>query len=571
MNDPRYAGPILINPGGPGGPGAAFAVMVGGALQDIVDSDIYPARSGDDARYYDIIGFDPRGIGETEPTAACMPDVTLYWSWNLRQNEEGIFGSSDAALSRHWSMTHAWGASCKRTMEAHEGPSILRYMTTAFVARDMLEIVEKHASYVADQLVQFTPNTRPYWPCHKPDPALSRPSEAKLNYWGFSYGTFLGSTFASMFPDRVGRMILDGVVSSYDYTHSLGGGSLVDGPKAMESFNTYCLLSGPEACPLATRNSTLDDIRDRVEAIVQSLFHNPFPISSASGPEVLTYSDVKALLFTAIYQPRAFFPFIAKILSAIETKDDKFLEDMFAPRSTHSATQSTAINLNPLDATFAVLCGDGLDQTAENITSFASYWHTLETTSPVSGAIWAAFRMRCASWTIVPSFKFDGPFGAPTPNSPILFISNTADPVTPLRSGRYMHSLFPNSELLILDTAGHCSITSPSYCALSHVRSYFQTGTLPPPNTLCVPPVDVFSLNSTDPDSPFYDPDLAGGNVVPAIEEEEEMMYVRKVYELLENGNVLQRAVAESEMWGFRGVVGGRMGARMGVVERGPE
>ena len=73
-----------------------------------------------------------------------------------------------------------------------------------------------------------------------------------------------------------------------------------------------------------------------------------------------------------------------------------------------------------------------------------------------------------------------------------------------------MSKLFPGSGLLISDHAGHCSVSSMTPCTLGHIRTYFQTGNLPPPNTLCIPPPSPFSLNSTDPNSPFYDPSLDG-------------------------------------------------------------
>jgi pimeloyl-ACP methyl ester carboxylesterase len=122
-------------------------------LQTIVDSDVHPDNhNSTDARYYDIIGFDPRGVGETRPAVWCMDDAAA-WSWNLRESEEGILGSSDAALGRLWAMTHAWGESCKQAINEEEGLNIKQYnikqyVSTASVARDMLEIVERHAEVV---------------------------------------------------------------------------------------------------------------------------------------------------------------------------------------------------------------------------------------------------------------------------------------------------------------------------------------------------------------------------------------------------------------------------------------
>ncbi|KAH4120409.1 hypothetical protein HBH69_094910 [Parastagonospora nodorum] len=526
VDDPRYAGPILINPGGPGGPGALFATLVGENLQSIVDADVKvtnlkdPSVKPGELRYYDILGFDPRGIGWTEPQAVCMDDPAASWSWTLRETTEGILGSSDAALGRLWSMTHAWGASCKQAVDAEDGPDIKQYMSTALVARDMLEIVERHASWVAEKLDQLKKDKSR---CHHdPNPALYKSESAELNYWGFSYGTFLGSTFASMFPDRVGRVILDGVVSSYDYNHSLGNGSLTDNEKAVSSFYSYCVESGPASCPLATSNSTFDDVKERVNSIVKSLYHSPLAINSASGPEILTYSDIKGLLFQSAYQPQALFPLVASVLAAIEAGQGDILEYLKeSTRYSHIYScpvngSTPAIDYTSAVPTYAVLCSDGIDVTHDDIASFTAYWQDMVTLAPTSADIWAMLRLRCIAWKIHAAYKFSGTFGGNT-SHPILFLSNTADPVTPLRSGRVMHALFENSGLLVSDSAGHCSVAQPDLCMLMHIKEYFQTGVLPLANTLCVPPTSPFSLNSTDPKSPFYDPGLEGMRIERAV------------------------------------------------------
>lgn len=279
----------MLNPGGPGGPGGSFALAIGEAIQRVVDSASGPAEAGTEARYFDIIGFDPRGIGETEPSATCLSDPAAAWSWSLRESEEGILGSSDAALGRLWSKTHAFGTSCKLAMDAEDGPDIKQFMTTASVARDMLEIVERHAEYNAHQTVQAIHNTGRRAGYSSTALARYTPGEAKLQYWGFSYGTVLGFTFASMFSDRVGRAVLDGVVNERDYHHSLGNGSLIDNEKAMESFYSYCLNSGYEECPLRGNATTTAEIKSHSERVLKGLYHNPFILSSAEGPEIITY------------------------------------------------------------------------------------------------------------------------------------------------------------------------------------------------------------------------------------------------------------------------------------------
>lgn len=564
VHDPRYGGPILINPGGPGGPGALFALSTAKSLQWVVDTSSDPASAKADARFFDIIGFDPRGIGETEPAATCISDPAAAWSWSLRENEAGILGSSDAAAGRLWSMTHAFGSSCRTAMDGANGPDIKRYMTTAFVARDMLEIVERHAEYNAHQSAKVGHNDGRRLANRNTSLLKYTPGAAKLQYWGFSYGTLLGSTFASMFPNRVGRAVLDGVVNEWDYNHSLGNGSLIDNEKAMKSFYSYCLLSGPKACPLANGTTTTTEIKERAEKIVYSLYHKPFILDSLEGPEVITYSDIKSTIFSSIYQPQISFKALGHLLPQIESGGGDLIDWLSRPfRLTHTLSCGINGTVSPSASytgdvpTFAILCADGVDQQYLGFDEFAEYWHLLQSMSSAAGDVWAMLRMKCAAWKITASYKFEGEFGGNT-SHPILFVSNTADPVTPLRSGRIMHSRFPNSALLVNDQAGHCSFSAINMCALGKIKEYFQTGALPKNNTLCIPPPSPYSLNSTDPHSPFYDPTLEIGSPSSI-----ELKASMEQYDMHDAVKHLQRVMAESDAFGFNGLIGNQKATKI--------
>jgi pimeloyl-ACP methyl ester carboxylesterase len=556
--DKRYGGPILLNPGGPGGPGAQFALSAAKSIQYIVDATSDPASAGKDARFFDIIGFDPRGIGETEPLAKCISDPAAAWSWRLREIEEGILGSSDAALGRLWAMSHAFGSSCALAKGGEDDPDIKQYVATAFVAQDMLQIVEKHAEYVAEQVLQATrDNSRQLVDCDSSD-ASPVSAEAKLQYWGFSYGTLLGSTFASMFPNRIGRVVLDGVVNDWDYKHSLGKGSLRDNERAMEAFYSYCLLSGPQVCPLAENNATSTvKIKERTQKIVRSLYHSPLSLTSAEGPGIITYSDVKSIIFSIIYQPLLGFELLGRLLSQIEIGHGEYI-DWLSESTRHGHTLSCGVNgtVNPgihaVDdvPTYAVLCSDGVDQQNIGLDDFVELWHGMQNISTAAGDVWAMLGMKCANWKIRASYKFDGPFGGNT-SHPILFVSNTADPVTPLRSGRVMSSKFSESGLLINDQAGHCSFSDKNLCAFGKIKQYFQTGSLPASKTLCVPPPSAYSLNSTDPDSPFYDPTLDSYRSEPA-----EFEYTFEQQNMHDAVQTLRRVMAETGAFTFNGLIG---------------
>lgn len=478
-----------------------MVLRTGRFIQTIVDSAEDIANPDPSSKYFDIIGFDPRGVNNTEPRSDCVVDSASRWSWRLREESEGHLDSSDAALGRLWAMAAAYGTVCKQSME--DDADIKRYLTTASVARDMLEIVERHAEYLARQCSK------------KSSDEMYKKTEAKLHFHGFSYGTYLGATFASMFPDRVGRLVLDGVVNSDDYNYSLGNGSLIDNERAMLSFYTYCAYLGPEQCKLAKSDSSFDMIKIRVDSILQSLYHQPLPVYSVNGPEIITYSDLRNLIFLSLYSPTLLFPAVAEILHALEQGSGAVLED-WASTMHPSHVYACPIEEIPqdrIDPEMAILCGDGDHASHSTITDFQQHWALLKSISPTSGSIWSILRLRCSHWHIRPMHRFTGTFGANTSN-PILFLSNTADPVTPLTSARIMQARFPGSGLLVQDSAGHCTISAASPCMVRAVRTYFQEGRMPEKGALCVPPLSPFSLNSTDPKSPFYEPELDGSTQV---------------------------------------------------------
>lgn len=215
VTDPRYNGPIYINPGGPGGSGTLFAQGGGSGLQRYVDSGnpIQEASANSTDRFHDIIGFDPRGIFQTTPSAFCVNDTQYRWMWSIRIAEEGIPGSSNAALGRLLSMNKAFSEACN-VKATSDSTDILNYISTAHVARDMLELAKEQDEWLKKEKARLIPAsyhrvTHPHG-VEVEEHDGKKHSKVKVDYWGFSYGTLLGNVFASMFPDHVGHMILDG-------------------------------------------------------------------------------------------------------------------------------------------------------------------------------------------------------------------------------------------------------------------------------------------------------------------------------------------------------------------------
>ena len=312
IDDPRYRGPILINPGGPGGSGVSMAWKTGGILQSIAQGTFPDLEH---AQYYDVIGFDPRGVGYTMPPITCSGDSSKFAPWRMRVLEEGSISSSDAAFGRLWSMSSALSGRCSEVPD----DSIQHYLSTAYVARDMLEIVEASARWHQRQLQK------------KGSGIIVKPDEAKIQYWGFSYGSYLGYTFASMFPDRVGRLVVDGVVDAKDYTAAQWFSNLLDTEKCFDTFFHHCARVGYPTCALAERkNPTPQAVKLRTQAIIQRLWHNPIPVFEPY-PEVVTWTDIRNLIFASVYKPVSSYPFLANVLAELEKGEAALLAQVLQP------------------------------------------------------------------------------------------------------------------------------------------------------------------------------------------------------------------------------------------------
>lgn len=195
-SDSSYGGTIITNPGGPGGSGVVDLLVHGKYLQGIVDGD----------KHYEILSFDPRGIYHSAPKIDCFGSRLARQIFAFQQRGIGALDKEDrCATRRHRALAKAFGEICSQSESVDQRE--IAHMSTAVVARDMLEIVHQVEQHQRQK-----------------DPARGKQfyeKAAGLQYIGFSYGTQLGNTFASMFPDRVKAMVLDGVVDSTDYSNGV--------------------------------------------------------------------------------------------------------------------------------------------------------------------------------------------------------------------------------------------------------------------------------------------------------------------------------------------------------------
>jgi hypothetical protein len=147
------------------------------------------------------------------------------------------------------------------------------------------------------------------------------------------------------------------------------------------------------------------------------------------------------------------------------------------------------------DAVTAIACGDGDDATNLSLKDWAKYIRGLFDQSSYVGPTWSEIRFSCSNWKFRPKYRFTGPFETPEadsrladgkPAAPLLFLSSSLDPVTPLRNAHAMSKRHPGSVVLEQDSAGHCAVaSSPSDCTAKVLKAYFANGTLPEPGTVC--------------------------------------------------------------------------------------
>lgn len=143
---------------------------------------------------FSILGFDPRGINNTTPSMSCFHTAVSRKVWGFKSGGR-VLGSSDSGeeIGEAYSRAKVIGEVCEKAYGGEGLAGVGKHVGTAVVARDMLEITE-----------------RAWKRAGKGEEEVKRKG---LKYWGFSYGSVLGSTFASMFPDRVERLAVDGTYS----------------------------------------------------------------------------------------------------------------------------------------------------------------------------------------------------------------------------------------------------------------------------------------------------------------------------------------------------------------------
>ena len=274
---------------------------------------------------WDLVAWEPRGIGYSVPLAKCSPSPPTKKPRFRRRGHNKLYGPElpEEFFDNEYETAQQLGQECQTVIGGPNdaGP----HMNTAVVVRDIISILDAFAVTTEAEGLK--------------DASL-------LNYWGFSYGTMIGQTFGTLFPARVGRVILDGVVDPDDYTAGYGLMNLEFADKAFSTFFTYCSLAGPALCPFYTGN-TSHDIFVRFESIISRLNATNAIEQGWDNATAITIGLelLKLYSFSGSYTPITIFPQYAGILVLLEEAvknltiaDILELENLVVDNTTSSST-----------------------------------------------------------------------------------------------------------------------------------------------------------------------------------------------------------------------------------------
>ena len=416
----QQQGVMLVNPGGPGGPGRSFAGFVAAGVSAQVRAD------------YDIVGFDPRGVGGSVPALSCDPNFFQ----GVRPNYIPANAAAEQVLINR---AKDYAAACEQRYGW-----FLPYETTVNTARDL------------DQIRQAF-------------------GVQQVTYYGISYGTYLGQVYGTLFPDRVRRMVLDSTVDPTGawYADNISQDYAFQG--RIEAFfawiaqydSTYHLGSTTAAVQAAYYK-----VRDRLAKA---------PIAGPDGP-LVGPDELDDTVLEGGYL-NTLWPQLAQALSQyLNEGDSSGLISQFQAYGVQNENEFAVYN--------AVECADV--NWPRNWSKWQADTEHVYQTAPFEAWDNAWFNAACAFWPVTGP---DKPFqvnGAKLP--PVLMLQGTLDGATPYAGAQDAHKLLPTARMVVVEGGGNHGQSleqPPDACVQNYLNNYLAAGAVPEQpglvNATCTP------------------------------------------------------------------------------------
>jgi len=402
----RRLGSLIINPGGPGGSGVGY---VGSFNAAGLES-------------YDIVGWDPRGVGNSTPvTCFGRDELDRYFSMDNSPDDPSELGARIEAQIE-------FGQSCLR-----ESGALLEHISTFETVRDL------------DLLRRLL-------------------GDSKINYFGSSYGTRIGALYAELFPQRVGRMVLDGAVD----INSKSKINQVDGfERALRHFASWCAY---EDCQLGAQR---DDVLSKIKEFLDRLDQQPLEVE---GGRTLSQQQGVEAVFYSMYGGRGSWPELRDALTAAILDGDGGGLLQLADASNRRNPDGTYGQLNY--AFPAIRCLDSQD---DSVRAAEKRLAEESRRAPILGRLNGP-DLACPLWPVKSAPKqpaVDGD-GAPA----ILVIGTTGDPATPYEYAKSMADQLSSAVLVTFNGEGHLAYGQSS-CVKSVVDAYLVRNQVPLDGTRC--------------------------------------------------------------------------------------
>ncbi len=417
----QRVGSLVVNPGGPG---ASAVDMVAGMASDLEDSEI--------RRNFDLVGFDPRGVGHSTPALRCRTDAEFD-----AYRKEPMVDYSPAGVAHIEQLYRQLAQQCVDRM----GTGFLANVGTASVARDM-------------------------------DMVRQALGENQINYLGYSYGTELGTAYLEGFGDHVRTMVLDGAIDPAVGPVEENINQMAGFQTAFNDYAADCARS--PACPLGTDPA---QFVNRYHALINPLVAKP---GRTSDPRGLSYADATTGTINALYTPQHW-KYLTSGLLGLQRGTDA--GDLLMLADDYEGRDKNGHYGNDQDTFNAVRCVDAptpkdsatwisADQQIRQAAPFLSY-------GQFTGN---APRDLCALWPVPATST---PHAAP-PVAPgkVIVVSTTHDPATPYQAGVNLAGQL-GGPLITYDGTQHTAVFNGDQCVDTAVVRYFVAGTLPPASLQC--------------------------------------------------------------------------------------